>query len=237
MSLFADIYKKNIRALGYNTLTKITKKWSLISFHNLRNMDHDKEQEHYINATYNLEHLQDVYMYQSPFWYWDWVSHIMLEFVFKEWKSSKKTDSLMLSVEARRKPGEWYSFWKWMIKQYWLIYIWWTKKDVLWLRKKRKEKLYRYKLQFSPAEIQWWLKYFIKRSNWLLSSPEYYHVFTNNCVINLRNAFKLKWKNQPAFRFKIVWWSWVPEYLYKLGYLDTSKSFQDLKRRARYEVM
>lgn len=76
-------------------------------------MDHEKDKERYIDKEYDLSQLSEVYMYQSPFGYGEWVAHIMLEFVFHPKKGSrKKAQSLFLSVEARRDPGEGYSFLK-----------------------------------------------------------------------------------------------------------------------------
>ena len=144
------------------------------------------------------------------------LSHVMLEYVFQD------DISLVLSIEARRKPGEKFLVSKWLCFWYGLIYIWWTAHDLIWLRKDiRKNKVFTYKLKLTQDQIQKSLLFFAQRSNNLISKPKYYNSLFSNCTTNLWDVFHLKISDVPKRNYQVILNGNINIYLEKLGYIDT----------------
>jgi len=164
---FPNIHKNNIWKKWYNTLCAITEKEHIFDFENIRNLNHNNQKLSYISESFNTELLQKVTLYSIPFGFRKSLSHLILEFSFSDWKE------ILLSVEARRQPWEGFSIIKSFFKHYWLIYIWWTKNDILWLRKDiRKAKIHSYILNIPQKSMKKWFEHFVQRTNTLSKKPE-----------------------------------------------------------------
>jgi len=175
-------------------------------------MDHKNFKEHYFSDVFYLSKLEKIILHSIPFGFRKWLSHLILEFKFSDWKH------IFLSVEARRQPGEWFETWKWLFPHYWLIFIWWTENDLIWLRKNiRKDKIYSWELNIEKAKMQKWFLYFIQRTNKLIKEPEYYNVIYSNCTTNLYDALKMFSEKNIKFSWEIVLSAFVDRYLRKYG--------------------
>ena len=214
MYLIPDIKRNDIWKKWYNKLTTIDIKDNLLYFHNIRDMDHKNFIEHYFDDVFDLEKLDEIILHSIPFWFKKWLSHLILEFKFSDGKN------IFLSVEARRQPGEWFSVLKWLIPHYWLIFIWWTENDLIWLRKNiRKDKIETYKLILDKEKAKQGLLYFIQKTNKLAKKPEYYNVFFSNCTTNLYDALKKLSSKNIKFSWEIILSAFISRYLKKYGYI------------------
>lgn len=231
MRLFAEIANNNEWQKGNNKLASISSKEDIIEILNMKDTNLETGEISYFDEKIDLDKLEDIYLYSVPFGKTKLMSHVLLEFTFSDGKN------ITLSVEARRKEGQTYSPFKWLFRQYGLIYIWGTYNDSIWMRKEiRKNELYRYKMKLSDINKREWFLYFVKRTNELLKEPEYYNTITNNCTTNLWEAFSLL-KKWPARSYKILFSGLVDKHLYKLWYISNEKSFKDTKKEAKCNLL
>ncbi len=225
---FPPIKRNDIWQMGHNKLTSININSNIINFKNIRDIDYINKKEKYYDEFFDLNDLSDIYIISVPFWFWNFMSHIMLEFDFKIDKT------IVLSIEARRQPWEDFDFFKWFLRHFGLIYVWWSVNDLIWLRKDiRKLKVYKYKLRLNEIEKKKGFLYFIDRTNKLINSPEYYNTFFSNCTTNLWDAFKLKEKHDRPKFSKEVFFSWfLDKYLYQIWLIENKYSFEQTKNNA-----
>lgn len=224
---FPDISRNDIWQLWHNILTKIWYDKDTLLFENIRDMDHINQKEIYLNQEVDIKKLKDIYLISTPFWFRNLISHLMLEFVFED------EESIVLSVEARRKPWEKFSSKKWLFPHYWLIYIWGTPNDLIWLRKDiRKDITYRYKLIFSQEEKIFWLNYFIQKTNDLIIKPRFYHSLFKNCTTSLWEILKYKKDKKFHFHYSIILSGRIDAYLYSLWIIESKESFIQTQKTA-----
>lgn len=213
--IFPNIKRNDIWQKGQNILSDININWDCLSIKNMRDMDYINDLEKYINKDFNINDILWVNLVSVPFWFKKMFSHVMLEYIFKD------NISLVLSIEARRKPKEKFSIAKWLFFWYWLIYIWWTHNDLIWLRRDiRKDKIFTYKLKITKEESQKSLLFFIEKSNDLIKKPKYYNSIFSNCTTNLWEVFKLKISDIPKKNYQVILnWN-IENYLDKLWYIE-----------------
>jgi hypothetical protein len=73
---------------------------------------------------------------------------------------------------------------------------------------------------------------YVRKTSALNERPEFYNTLTTNCTINILMHTRVN-PGHLAFSWKVLLSGYVPEYVYDNGRLDTSMSFQDLKKRSR----
>lgn len=193
-----------------------------MSIKNIRNMNHETGEEGYFDASYDFNTLQQVNLISVPFGFRKLISHLMLEYVFED------SESIVLSIEARRKQGEKFSPLKWFFRHYGLIYIWGTYKDLVGLRKDiRKDMVYTYPLLLDKDQMQRSLIFFTQKTNELLSEPRYYHTFFSNCSSNLWDVFSIRSSGLPKKSHHLILNANIHKYLEELGYIDKKILWKD----------
>jgi hypothetical protein len=96
----------------------------------------------------------------------------------------------------------------------------------------RREAVYLYRLNTSADDARRLLLVYLARINELADRPEFYHLLTNSCTINI-----VRYANAAgrAGRLDIrhILNGLVDGYLYRSGRMDTSLPFEDLRRRSQ----
>src|SRR5262249_1713833 len=95
----------------------------------------------------------------------------------------------------------------------------------------RQEAVYLYHLNTSPADARRLLLVYLDRINELADRPEFYHLFTNSCTINIiryANAVGRK----GGFDYRHLLNGLIDSYLYHSGRVDTRLPFDELRRRS-----
>lgn len=229
MAFKRDITNKNIKRHDLQSKpTKIVKKRDLYKFSNARDCDHFTWEQRYFDLTIKQENIETVKLYHVPFGFKGLMSHIMIWFEY--WYGKE----IVLSVEARRLVWESFEAKKWLLKRYWLLYIWWTKNDLIWLRRDiRKQKVYEYKLNFDKEQIWKWFNFYVEKTNETNENSIYYNTIYRNCTTALWEVFNLMGKNKkPKYNLKVLF-SWhIDKYLYELWYISNSKPFTIVKQQA-----
>ena len=97
-------------------------------------------------------------------------------------------ERLACSIEVRREKGERYHPLKGMFRQYELIYVWATERDVIGVRTRCRKKSVTHLFEavvLGPGNERRMLESYLKRTNKLSKDPEWYNTITNTCTTNI----------------------------------------------------
>ena len=95
---------------------------------------------------------------------------------------------LACSIEVRRERGERYYPDKGLFRQYELIYVWATERDVIGVRTRCRKRSVTHLFEavvLGPGNERRMLESYLKRTNKLSQSPEWYNTITNTCTTNI----------------------------------------------------
>src|SRR5262249_12154982 len=71
-------------------------------------------------------------------------------------------------------------------KQFELIYVVGDERDIVRVRTEfRREEVFCYRVRMTPSEAQRLFRIYLARINELADRPEWYHLLSNNCTLNL----------------------------------------------------
>jgi hypothetical protein len=170
-----------------------------------------------------LSHLTGLDFFVS-YWSEGLVGHTFLSFIFDN------APPLSISIETRPEVGEGFNPVASLFKQFELIYVVGDERDLVRVRTNyRKETVYLYRLNSSRDNVRRLLMVYLKRINELADQPEFYHLLSNSCTINI-----IRYMN-AAGRFDIrhLLNGMIDSYLYHSGRVDTTLPFDELRRRSR----
>jgi Domain of unknown function (DUF4105) len=172
-----------------------------------------------------LSHLTALDFYVS-YWSEGLVGHTFLSFIFDN------APPLTISIETRPEVGEGFLPIASMFKQFELIYVVGDERDLVGVRANhRRETVYLYRLNSSADDARRLLLVYLARINELAERPEFYHLLSNSCTINI-----VRYANAAgrAGRFDIrhLLNGLVDSYLYHSGRIDTTLPFDELRRRS-----
>jgi len=172
-----------------------------------------------------LSHLTGVDFYVS-YWAEGWVGHTFLSFIFDN------APPLSISIETRPEVGEGFDPIASLFKQFELIYVVADEHDLVGLRvNHRQETVYLYRLNTSADDARRLLMMYLKRINELADRPEFYHLLSNSCTINIiRYANAAGRKGRFDIRHLLN--GLIDSYLYHSGRIDTTLPFDELRRRS-----
>ena len=173
----------------------------------------------------SLSHLTALDFYVSYFTEGP-VGHTFVSFIFDN------APPLSISIETRPEVGEGFAPVASLFKQFELIYLVGDERDLVGVRTNhRREPVYLYRLNTSADDARRLLLVYLKRINELADRPEFYHLLTNSCTINI-----VRYANAAgrAGRFDIrhLLNGLIDSYLYHSGRVDTTLPFDELRRRS-----
>lgn len=172
-----------------------------------------------------VSHLTSIDFFVS-YWMPGPVAHTFLSFNFDN------APPLCMSIEARPVAGEGFEPIRSMFKQFELIYVVGDEHDVVGVRTNfRDEDVYMYRINASAASARALFLIYLDRINQLADHPEWYHLLSNNCTLNIVRYARAVGK--PAgFDIRFLLNGLVDRWLYSLGLLDTSMPFRELRERS-----
>jgi hypothetical protein len=212
------------------TLSTATIRGSTVTIHNIRSCDYRSESDYVVrhyDRTFDLGSLRSMDLFLVD-WGLPHIAHTMLSFGFDG------DEYVCFSIETRKKKGELYSAVRGFFKQYELTYVVADERDVVRLRTnfRKGEDVYLYRLQAPPELVRKVFLDYLYRVNRLSGRPEWYNALTKNCTVDI-------WKHiepyypKATFDWRILASGHVDEMAYKLGTMDQTLPFQELKRRSR----
>ena len=194
----------------------------------VRNFDYRSRDDfdvHYEERIVQLSHLTGLDFFVS-YWSEGFVAHTFVSFIFDN------APPLSISIETRPEVGEGFDPVASLFKQFELIYVVGDERDLVRVRTSyRGESVYLYRLNSSPDNVRRLLMIYLARINELADKPEWYHLLTNSCTINI-----IRYANAAgrAGRFNIrhLLNGLIDSYLYHSGRVDTTLPFDELRRRS-----
>jgi len=154
------------------------------------------------------------------------VAHTFVSFIFDN------APPLSISIETRPEVGEGFAPIASMFKQFELIYVVGDERDLVGVRTShRHEATYLYRLNTSAEDARRLFLIYLERINELADRPEFYHLLTNSCTINI-----IRYANAAgrAGRLDIrhILNGLIDSYLYRSGRVNTALPFDELRRRS-----
>ena len=107
-----------------------------------------------------------------------------------------------------------------------------TERDVVGVRTNhRKEPTYLYRLNSSPEDARRLFLVYLQRINELADHPEFYHLLTNSCTINIVRYMNAAGRT-GRLDIRHILNGLFDSYLYRSGRIDTMLPFDELRRRS-----
>jgi len=179
----------------------------------------------YVEREVQLSHLTGLDFFVS-YWAEGPVAHTFVSFIFDN------APPLSISIETRPEVGEGFDPLASLFKQFELIYVVGNERDLVRVRTNfRKEMVYLYRLNSPVENVRKLLLVYLERINELADRPEFYHLLTNSCTINI-----IRYANAAGragqFNFRHLLNGLIDSYLYHSGRVDTTLPFEELRRRS-----
>src|SRR6185312_8972322 len=195
----------------------------------VRNFDYRSRNDftvRYEEREVQLSHLIALDFYVSYFMEGP-VGHTFVSFVFDN------AAPVSISIETRPEVGEGFAPVASMFKQFELIYVVGEERDLVGVRANhRNEPIYLYRLNTSAEDARRLLLVYLERINELADRPEFYHLLTNSCTINI-----VRYANAAGREGRIdirhILNGLFDSYLYRSGRIDTTLPFDELRRRSQ----
>jgi hypothetical protein len=199
-----------------------------VVFKNFRNFDYRTNDDftvRYETREVLLSHLTSLDFFVS-YWIPGPIAHTFVSFNFDN------APPVCISIEARRQKGQGFDPLSSLFKQFGLIYVVGDERDVVRLRTNvRHEDVYLYRVKTTPEKARGLFLIYLKRINELAARPEFYHLLSNSCTINIIRYARLVGKIERldiGFLFN----GYSDRALYRAGLLDSTLPFAQLRRRA-----
>jgi len=174
----------------------------------------------------SLSHLTGLDFFIS-YWMPGPVGHTFVSFIFDN------APPLNISIETRPEVHEGFDPLASLFKQYELIYLVGEERDVVGVRTNfRNEDVYVYRLRVSAESARQLLQVYLERINQLADHPEFYHLLSNSCTINIVRYANLIGRSGD-FDLRHYLNGWVDRYFYDTRLLNTQLPFAELRRRSR----
>ncbi len=180
--------------------------------------------EHFEEREVLISHLVALDFFVS-FWTPGPVGHTFVSFIFDN------APPVSISIETRPEVGESFDPLASLFKQFELIYVVGDERDVVGSRTThRNEEVYLYRVQSSPEAVRRLFRIYLDRINELHDRPEFYHLLSNSCTINI-----VRYANAAGrvgrFELRHLLNGLIDGYLYASGRLDPNYPFEELRRR------
>jgi hypothetical protein len=197
---------------------------------NVRDFEYRSVQDftpRYREREVSLSQLTGVDFYIS-YWMPGPIGHTFLSFDFAD------ADPVSISIEARPESDEGYAPVSSMFKQFELIYVVADERDVVGVRTNhRGEDVHLYRIRASPERARRLFLVYLERINELADRPEFYHLLSNNCTLNIVRYANVAGGTPRSFDIRHYLNGLIDGYLYATGRLDTSLPLDELRRRSR----
>ncbi|WP_217653955.1 DUF4105 domain-containing protein [Variovorax sp. OV329] len=190
-----------------------------------RNFDYRSEDDFTVRheeREYRLSKLQSVDFYLS-YWHVGPVGHTFVSFNFEN------QPPVAISIETRPQVGEGFDPLASLFRHFELIYVVGDERDLVRVRTNhRKEEVFLYRTRLSAEAARNLFLVYSRRINQLAVKPEFYHLLSNSCTINIvRYANKIG--RVGGWDIRLILNGWSDRYLYSTEVIDTSRPFDELR--------
>jgi len=202
-----------------------------VTVHHVRDFVYQNDEEfvvNYLDRQFDLTQIESVDFLVVPFKDAPSLAHTMLSFGFRNGAH------LGVSVEARLEEGETYSPVAGALRQYELMYVIATERDLIGRRTKhRNVDVYLYPTKSTPSQARTLFVDVLTRANKLASEPEYYDTITNNCTSNIVRHVNRLQPGRIPFDVRVLLPGYSDQLAHDLGLLNTEVSMSVTRERHR----
>jgi hypothetical protein len=199
-----------------------------VRFTGFRNFEYrslDDFTPRYEEREVQLSHLTGVDFYIS-YWRKGPVAHTFVSFIFDN------APPVSISIETRPEVGEGFDPLGSMFRQFELIYVVGDERDIVRVRTNyRDEDVFLYRVNASPEAARRLFMVYLERINELADRPEFYHLLSNSCTINIVRYANVAGRT-GGFDFRHLLNGFIDGYLYASGRLTSTLPFDELRRRS-----
>jgi hypothetical protein len=200
-----------------------------VTLHNVRNFDWRSDTDYtqrWETRQYDIEKLRSVDMIMS-YWSGPAIAHMLVSFGFDN------ADYVVFSVEIRPRKGDSFSEIGGFFKEFGLSIIAADERDVIRVRTNvRGEDDYLYRIQMSASAMRSLFLAYIDQANSLVHAPRFYNTVTANCATLVYHMMKRIVGHLPL-NYSLLLTGYLPEYVYRIGGLDSHYPFEELRERGR----
>ena len=156
----------------------------------VRNFDYRSRDDftvRYKEREVSLSHLTALDFFIS-YWMPGPVGHTFVSFIFDN------APPLNISIETRPEVHEGFDPLASLFKKYELIYVVGEERDIVGVRTNyRDEDVYLYRLRIPAENARRLFQVYLERINELADRPEFYHLLSNSCTINIVQLLLSRW--------------------------------------------
>jgi hypothetical protein len=209
----------------------VTLKGDLVTIHGVRNFDYRTETDFDVRwetRTYDMRKLDSADII-AVYWAGKAIAHIMVSFGFQG------KEFLAISIETRKEKGESYSTLAGFFRNYELYYVVADERDVIRVRttyRQPQEDVYIYRTRAPLRNIRRIFLDYVQTMNDMRERPRFYNTLTTNCTTSILMHTRMN-PESPPMSWKVLLSGYVPDYLYEMGRIDTTKSFPELEKLSR----
>ena len=200
-----------------------------VTLRNVRNFDWRSDSDYtqrWETRQYDLDNLRSVDMVMS-YWSGPAIAHMLVSFGFEN------AEYVVFSVEIRPQKGEGFSEIGGFFKEFGLSIIAADERDVIRVRTNvRAEDDYLYRVQMPISAMRSLFLAYIDQANSLVRAPRFYNTITANCATLVYHMVKRIVGYLPL-NYSLLLTGYLPEYVYRIGGLDSHYSFEELRTRGR----
>ncbi|MFZ2153900.1 MAG: DUF4105 domain-containing protein [Candidatus Moraniibacteriota bacterium] len=213
--------------LGQEKLAQIEIKDSRVVINNFRDFTWRKEgvaEINYSQENFNLDKIQGVDVAISHFAEFEGMAHAFIVFRFSD------NRNVAVSVETRREKGEKFSPWLGLFREFEIIYVVGSEKDMLGLRTDiRQERVYLYPTVADSKAAKMLFFAIARDINNIYSEPTFYNTLFNNCTNAITKRVAEVFEIKFPITYKTLFPGFMDEILYQMKLIPTDKSFLELK--------
>jgi uncharacterized protein DUF4105 len=202
---------------------------SHVTLHNVRNFDWRSDNDYtarWETRRYDLDKLRSVDMVMS-YWAGPAIAHMLVSFGFDD------ATHVVFSVEIRRRQGESFSAIGGFFKEFGLSIIAADERDVIRVRTNvRGEDDYLYRIKMPVSAMRSLFLAYVDQANSLVRTPRFYNTVTANCATLVYHMAKRIVSYLPL-NYSLLLTGYLPEYIYRIGGLDSDYPFAELRKRGR----
>jgi hypothetical protein len=181
----------------------------------------------YYDKTFNLNHLDTVWFIVSVFNIERrGPAHTFVSFGFDD------GSYVAISVEARQEVGESYSVLWGLFKQYEVIYVVGSERDLIGTRAiDRTDQVYLYPVRAPKQSIRALFTDMLRTATRLSSEPEFYNTLTNNCTTRIRDHVNFIRPGRVPASYKVLLPGYADELATDLGLIDSDMDVEAARKR------
>ena len=156
------------------------------------------------------------------------VAHTFLSFNFDD-----GSPPVCISIETRPEVGEGFDPLASLFKQFELVYVVGDERDIVRLRTDhRDEEVFLYRLRARPEAARELFRLYLERINSLADKPEWYHLLSNSCTVNVIRYSRAVGGPHRRFEIKHYLNGLIDAYLHRIGVINNALGFDELRRRS-----